>query len=86
LDCYSKTLAISEGDFAMTVKDTAFIMMLVAIGFPLIFGLRAPQGGLDSRFIAGLLLVILGLCGTFIYLEQSKREIIAALKDKGGKN
>ena len=70
----------------MTVKNTAFIMMLVAIAFPLIFGLPEPQGGLDSRFIAGLLLVILGLCGAFIYLEQLKREIITALKDKGGKN
>jgi len=69
----------------MTVKNTAFIMMLAAIAFPLIFGLPEPQGGLDRRFIAGLLLVILGLCGAFIYLEQLK-EVIAAIKDKGGKN
>ena len=69
----------------MVIKDTAFIMMLIAFAWPLIFGLPEPQGGFDDRLIAGLFLVILGLGGLFVYLEQIKKEIIAALKNRGDK-
>jgi len=66
----------------MVIKDTAFIMMLVAFAWPLIFGLPKAQGGLDNRLIVGLFLVILGLGGALIYLERIKKEIIAAMKKR----
>ncbi len=67
-------------------KQIAFIMMLVAIAWPLIVGLPKPQGGLDDRLIAGLFFVILGLGGALIYLECVKEEIIAALRNRDDKD
>ncbi len=67
-------------------KQVAFIMMVIAFAWPLIFGLPRPQGGFDDRFIVGLLLVILGLSGAFIYLEQIKKQIIASLKKPDDKD
>ncbi len=71
---------------AAAAKQVAFIMMVIAFAWPLIVGLPKPQGGFDARLIGGLFLVILGLGGVFIYLEQIKKEIIAALKDRGDKD
>ncbi|MFQ6035264.1 MAG: hypothetical protein ACE5NM_05380 [Sedimentisphaerales bacterium] len=68
---------------AAVTKQVAFIMMVIAFGWPLIYGLPTLQGEpLGNRFIAGLFLVILGLVGVFIYLEQIKKEIITALKNQ----
>ncbi len=75
---------MNEKTRAAVAKQIAFIMMLVAFGWPLIFGLPKAQGGLDNRLILGLFLVILGLSGALIYLEQIKKEIIAAMKNKDG--
>lgn len=71
---------------AAGAKQVAFIMMLIAFAWPLTFGLPRPQGGFDDRLIAGLFLVILGLGGVFLYLEQIKKEIIAALKNQDDKD
>ena len=69
----------------MVIKNRALIMMLIVLAWPLIFGLPEPQGGFDDRLIAGLFLVILGLGGFFVYLEQIEKEVIAALKNRGDK-
>ena len=72
---------------AAVAKQIAFIMMLVAIVWPLIYGLPKLQGEpLGNRFVVGLFLVILGLGGAFIYLECVKEEIIAALKNRDDKD
>ncbi len=63
-------------------KQVAFIMMLVAIAYPLAFGLPKTQGGLDNRLVVAILLTILGLAGAMVYLEQVKREIIDVLGNK----
>lgn len=63
-------------------KQVAFIMMLVAIAYPLAFGLPKTQGGLDSRLVVAILLTMLGLAGAMVYLEQVKREIIDVLGNK----
>jgi hypothetical protein len=77
---------MNEKTRAAVAKQIAFIMMLVAFGWPLIFGLPKGQGGLDNRLIVGLFLVILGLVGAFVYLECVKEEIIAALKNRDDKD
>ena len=63
-------------------KQIAFIMMLVAIAYPLAFGLPKTQGGFDDRLVVAILLTVLGLVGAIVYLERVKREIIDVLGKK----
>ena len=64
-------------------KIIAFIMIFIALGWPLIFGLPSTAGTAGPRIVSALLIVLLGLSGLFIYIAQIKAEIIEALKKQG---
>ena len=67
-------------------KQIAFIMILVAVAYPLALGLPKPQGGFDVRLVVAILLTVLGLAGAIVYLEQVKREIIDVLGNSDKKS
>ncbi|MHC4456369.1 MAG: hypothetical protein ACYS0I_04595 [Planctomycetota bacterium] len=62
-------------------KKLAVFIVLVSFSGLLIYGLSSVGLGVPGS-ISGLLLLF-GISGLFLYIEQLKNEIIDVLKDKG---